>query len=89
MPRTGTSGASETRCGGARLAQMPISHHGKADAARARIQIFGVLAPWLGLTTLTVNHLDRPDDKDFARVAARKDGVTLPEGNLRLIDLNC
>src|SRR5271169_5462704 len=60
----------------------------EADAARARVEIFRVLAARLGLVGIAINHFNRADDEDFAGGARLEKGVALPKGNFRLIDLD-
>src|SRR5512140_2442792 len=58
--------------------------HGKADAARTCIEIFGMLASWLGLIGIAIDDLDGPDDEDFAGIAGLEECIALAEWNFRL-----
>jgi hypothetical protein len=48
----------------------------------------GVFASWLTLIGVAIDHLDGPDDEDFARIAGLEECVAFAEGNFRLIDFN-
>jgi hypothetical protein len=65
-----------------------VGDHSQAYSAGARIEAFGVLASRLGLIGVAIDHLDGPDDEDFAGIAGLEDGVAFPEGNFRLIDFD-
>ena len=49
-----------------------VRYHGEADAAGTRIEIFRVLASRPGLIGVAIDHLDSPDDEDFASIARSK-----------------
>jgi hypothetical protein len=65
-----------------------IHDHGEADAARARIEIFCVLASRLGTIDVAIDHLDGADDEDFSRIAGLEECIAFAEGNFHLIDLD-
>ena len=65
-----------------------IRYHGEADATGTRIEIFRVLASRPGLIGVAIDHLDGPDDEDFASIAGLEECVALAEGDFRLIDFN-
>src|SRR5271165_1490824 len=65
-----------------------VRYHGEADATGTRIEIFRVLASWPGLIGVAIDHLDGPDDEDFASIAGLEECVALAEGDFRLIDFN-
>jgi hypothetical protein len=65
-----------------------VLDRGEADAARARVEIFRMLAARLGLVCIAINHFNRADDEDFAGGSRLEKGVALPKGNFPLIDLN-
>ena len=54
-----------------------VGDHGEANAARTRIEIFGVLASRLGLIDVAIDHLDGPDDEDFAGIAGLEECIAL------------
>ena len=56
--------------------------------ARTGIEIFGMLASWLGLIGITIDDLDGSDDEDFAGIAGLEECVALAEWNFRLIDFD-
>src|ERR1700693_5380453 len=62
-----------------------VRYHSEADATGTGIEIFRVLASRLGLIGVAINHLDRPDDEDFAGIAGLEECVALAEGDFRLI----
>lgn len=43
------------------------------------------IAAWLDLA---IDHLDRPDDEDFAGIAGLEECIAFTEGNFRLIDFD-
>ena len=47
-----------------------VGDHSEAYSAGARIEVFGVLASRLELIGVAIDHLDGPDDEDFAGIAA-------------------
>src|SRR5271165_1931868 len=63
-----------------------VRYHGEADATGTRIEIFRVLASRPGLIGVAIDHLDGPDDEDFASIAGLEECVALAEGDFRLID---
>ena len=65
-----------------------VGDHGEADAARARIEIFRVLASRLGLIDVAIDHLDGADDEDFSGVAGLEECIAFAERDFRLIDLD-
>src|SRR5271169_7007270 len=65
-----------------------VRYHSEADATGTRIEIFRVLASWPGLIGVAIDHLDGPDDEDFASIAGLEECVALAEGDFRLIDFN-
>jgi hypothetical protein len=58
-----------------------VGDHSEAYSAGARIEVFGVLASRLGLIGVAIDHLDGPDDEDFAGIAAPEKGVAFAERN--------
>src|SRR5208337_3357123 len=54
-----------------------VRYHGEADATGTRIEIFRVLASWPGLIGVAIDHLDGPDDEDFASIAGLEECVAL------------
>ena len=63
--------------------------HGQTeDAARTCIEIFGMLASWLGLIGIAIDDLDGPDDEDFAGIAGLEECIALAESDFRLIDFD-
>ena len=73
---------SFNRCGGV------IRNHGKADAPRPGIEVFGSLALRLGLIRVAVDHLNGPGNKNFPGVAGVKETVAGTKGDFRLIDFD-
>src|SRR5450759_1179748 len=65
-----------------------VHDHGEADAARARIEIFCVLASRLGLIDVAIDHLDGADDEDFSCIAAIEKLIASTEGDFGLIDFD-
>ena len=65
-----------------------VGDHGKADAARTCIEVFGVLASRPSLIDAAIDHLDGPDDEDFAGIAGFEERIAFTEGNFRLIDFD-
>ena len=63
-----------------------VGDHSEAHSARARIEVFGVLASRLGLIGVAIDHLDGPDDENFsgrARKRRRLRGREFPPDRLR------
>ena len=58
-----------------------VGDHGKADAARTCIEVFGVLASRPSLIDAAIDHLDGPDDEDFAGIAGFEERIAFTEGN--------
>ncbi len=65
-----------------------VRYHGQADATGTRIEIFGVFASRLALIGVAFDHLDGPDDEDFASIAGIEECVAFTKGDFRLIDFN-
>src|SRR4249920_438378 len=65
-----------------------VGDHGKADAARTCIEVFGVLASRPSLIDAAIDHLDGPDDEDFAGIAGFEERIAFTEGNFRLINFD-
>ena len=61
---------------------------GKTGAARTCIEVFGVLASRPSLIDVAIDHLDGPDDEDFAGIAGFEERIAFTEGNFRLIDFD-
>ena len=61
-----------------------VRYHGEADATGTRIEIFRVLASRPGLIGVAIDHLDGPDDEDFASIAGLEECVALAEGDFYL-----
>jgi len=57
-----------------------VRDHGQADATGTRIEILGVLASWLALIGVAIDHLDSPDDEDFASIAGLEECVAFAKG---------
>ena len=57
-----------------------VGDHREAYSAGARIEVFGVLASRLGLIGVAIDHLDGPDDEDFAGIAGLEEGVASRKG---------
>ena len=47
-----------------------------------------MLASRPGLIGVAIDHLDGPDDEDFASIAGLEECVAIAEGDFRLIDFN-
>ena len=47
-----------------------------------------MLASRLGLIDVAIDHLDGPDDEDFAGIAGLEECIAFTEGNFRLIDFD-
>src|SRR5882672_1486230 len=65
-----------------------VGNGGETNAARTRVEIFGMLASWLGLIGVALDHLERPYDEDFSSIAAFKKCIAFAEGNFGLIDFD-
>ena len=65
-----------------------VRYHSEADATGTRIEIFRVLASRPGLIGVAIDHLDGPDDEDFAGIAGLEECVAFAKGDFRLIDFN-
>ena len=57
-----------------------VGDHGKADVARTCIEVFGVLASRPSLIDAAIDHLDGPDDEDFAGIAGFEDASPSRKG---------
>ena len=64
-----------------------VGDHREADAARTRIEIFGVFTARFGQMGVAFNHLGSADDEDFAGVAGLK-YFAFTERNFGLIDFD-
>jgi len=65
-----------------------VGDSGEAEAAGARIDIFGVLATRVSLIGVAINHLDGPDHDDFSGIARFEEGIAFTQWDFRLIDFD-